>query len=145
MYRLLDEQSLLCSQLRVFLPGTTPPSLSPASNRTVATQCCLLLPPTDVQSGLQTFTSWIRDGLICEGMDFCKVTEENSQLTLNYNRSETSGGWEVSHLLLCASFNTSIGGQRFHPLIFQVYKKIIRRTLWNGNWQGQFESHDDWT
>lgn len=37
MHRLLDEQSLLCSQLRVFLPGAS----SPAPNRTVATQCCL--------------------------------------------------------------------------------------------------------
>ncbi|XP_040921768.1 uncharacterized protein itprid1 [Toxotes jaculatrix] len=42
MHRLLDEQSLLCSQLRVFLPGAVPTSLSPTHNRTVATQCCLL-------------------------------------------------------------------------------------------------------
>ncbi|XP_054863298.1 uncharacterized protein itprid1 [Amphiprion ocellaris] len=41
MHRLLDEQSLLCSQLRVFLPGRVPSSFSPVPNRTVATQCCL--------------------------------------------------------------------------------------------------------
>ncbi|XP_034561790.1 uncharacterized protein itprid1 [Notolabrus celidotus] len=42
MHRLLDEQSLLCTQLRVPLPGQMPTSLCPAPNRTVATQCCLL-------------------------------------------------------------------------------------------------------
>ncbi|XP_076577530.1 uncharacterized protein LOC143314411 [Chaetodon auriga] len=42
MHGLLDEQSLLCSQLRVFLPGTLPTSLSPTHDRTVASQCCLL-------------------------------------------------------------------------------------------------------
>ncbi|XP_051266186.1 serine-rich adhesin for platelets isoform X2 [Dicentrarchus labrax] len=53
MHRLLDEQSLLCSQLRVFLPGAAPTSLSPAPNRTVATQCSLLpwISLTEVQSG----------------------------------------------------------------------------------------------
>ncbi|CAJ1082455.1 uncharacterized protein itprid1 [Xyrichtys novacula] len=42
MHRLLDEQSLLCSQLRVSLPGKVSTSLGPAPNRTVATQCSLL-------------------------------------------------------------------------------------------------------
>ncbi|XP_070784680.1 uncharacterized protein itprid1 [Enoplosus armatus] len=58
MHRLLDEQSLLCSQLRVFLPGTVPTSLSRAPNRTVATQCCLLpwIPPAHIQSG--QVSSW---------------------------------------------------------------------------------------
>ncbi|XP_029005258.1 uncharacterized protein itprid1 isoform X2 [Betta splendens] len=38
MHRLLDEQSLLCSQLQVFLPRAS----NPTSNRTVATQCSLM-------------------------------------------------------------------------------------------------------
>lgn len=53
MHRLLDEQSLLCSQLKVFLPGTVPTSSSnPMPNRTVATQCSLLplLTAADIQS-----------------------------------------------------------------------------------------------
>lgn len=53
MHRLLDEQSLLCSQLKVFLPGTVPtPSSKPMPNRTVATQCSLLplLTAADIQS-----------------------------------------------------------------------------------------------
>ncbi|KAF1372759.1 hypothetical protein PFLUV_G00251950 [Perca fluviatilis] len=55
MHRLLDEQSLLCSQLRVFLPETVPTTSSPAPHRTVATQCCLLpgISPADVQSDRQ--------------------------------------------------------------------------------------------
>ncbi|XP_038578434.1 uncharacterized protein PB18E9.04c isoform X2 [Micropterus salmoides] len=75
MHRLLDEQSLLCSQLRVFLPGT-----SPTPSRTVATQCCLLpwSPPADVQHGQAS--SWstmnvhsqsqslLGSESICEGM-----------------------------------------------------------------------------
>ncbi|XP_028289393.1 uncharacterized protein itprid1 isoform X2 [Parambassis ranga] len=50
MHRLLDEQSSLCSQLRVFLPGMVPNSLTTVPNKTVATQCCLLpwLPPPGV-------------------------------------------------------------------------------------------------
>ncbi|XP_071755499.2 uncharacterized protein itprid1 [Centroberyx gerrardi] len=49
MHRLLDEQSLLCSQLRLLPPGATPTS---STSRTVATQCCLLpwLPLGDVPS-----------------------------------------------------------------------------------------------
>ncbi|KAM6971601.1 uncharacterized protein itprid1 [Tautogolabrus adspersus] len=52
MHRLLDEQSLLCTQLRVSLPGKVSGSLCPASNRTVATQCCLMptMPSMDVCS-----------------------------------------------------------------------------------------------
>lgn len=53
MHRLLDEQSLLCSQIKVFLPGTVPtPSSKPMPNRTVATQCSLLplLTAADIQS-----------------------------------------------------------------------------------------------
>ncbi|XP_074549764.1 uncharacterized protein itprid1 [Halichoeres trimaculatus] len=42
MHRLLDEQSFLCTQLRVSLPGKVQTSLCPTSNRTVATQCSLL-------------------------------------------------------------------------------------------------------
>ncbi|KAM7370270.1 hypothetical protein PAMP_011535 [Pampus punctatissimus] len=43
IHRLLDEQSLLCSKLRVFPSGAVP-------NRSVATQCCLLpwIPPADM-------------------------------------------------------------------------------------------------
>ncbi|TKS88109.1 Coiled-coil domain-containing protein 129 [Collichthys lucidus] len=53
MHKLLGEQSLLCSQLRVFVPGTVPTTMRPAPNRTVATQCCLVpwIPQTDVQTG----------------------------------------------------------------------------------------------
>ncbi|XP_037612391.1 mucin-5AC isoform X2 [Sebastes umbrosus] len=49
MHRLLEEQSLLCSQL--FLPGR-----SPASSRTVATQSCLQpwIPPDDGSSRIPT-------------------------------------------------------------------------------------------
>ncbi|XP_060920362.1 protein ITPRID1 isoform X2 [Labrus mixtus] len=52
MHRLLDEQSLLCTQLRVSVPGKVSPSPCPASNRTVATQCCLMpwMPSMDVSS-----------------------------------------------------------------------------------------------
>ncbi|XP_030612956.1 uncharacterized protein itprid1 [Archocentrus centrarchus] len=84
MHRLLDEQSLLCSQLKVFLPGTVSISSSPIPNRTVATQCCLLplLLPTDIQSShVSDWKSWknLKPGLgsnrqsppgsesICEG------------------------------------------------------------------------------
>ncbi|XP_029314150.1 uncharacterized protein LOC115025816 [Cottoperca gobio] len=55
MHRLLDEQSLLCSQLSV------PASPSPAPNRTVATQCCLLpwIPPADLQSAhVSSWRTW---------------------------------------------------------------------------------------
>ncbi|XP_067107948.1 uncharacterized protein itprid1 [Osmerus mordax] len=41
MNRLLDEQSFLCSQLRLLPPGTTP-TPSHTSTRNVATQCCML-------------------------------------------------------------------------------------------------------
>ncbi|KAK2859311.1 hypothetical protein Q5P01_003931 [Channa striata] len=49
MHRLLNEQSLLCSQLRVFLPGAS----SPTTNKTVATQCSLRSPfaPAGRQDG----------------------------------------------------------------------------------------------
>lgn len=81
MHRLLDEQSLLCSQLRVFLPGMTP-----APNRTVATQCCLLpwIPPADMQSGhVSSWSTWNVDSprqsppgseSICEGLG-CSPTK----------------------------------------------------------------------
>ncbi|KAI3355024.1 hypothetical protein L3Q82_017848, partial [Scortum barcoo] len=81
MHRLLDEQALLCSQLRVFLPG-----VSPAPNRTVATQCCLLpwIPPVDRQSGLvSSWSTWNVDSprhsppgseSICEGLG-CSPTK----------------------------------------------------------------------
>ncbi|KAG7523774.1 hypothetical protein JOB18_003046 [Solea senegalensis] len=41
MRRLLDEQSLLCTRLRVFQPDAEPRSSHSTPNRTVATQCCL--------------------------------------------------------------------------------------------------------
>ncbi|KAM9337585.1 uncharacterized protein itprid1, partial [Symphorus nematophorus] len=75
MHRLLDEQSLLCSQLRVFLPGS-----SPASNRTVATQCCLQpwIPPAGVPSShVSSWSTWNVDSprqsppgseSMCEGL-----------------------------------------------------------------------------
>lgn len=86
MHRLLDEQSLLCSQLRVFLPGTLPTSLSPTHNRTVATQCCLLpwIPPAEMQSGhISSWSTWNVDSprqsppgseSICEGLG-CSPTQ----------------------------------------------------------------------
>lgn len=47
MHRLLDEQSLLCSQLRLFSPeGLTQPA-GLVSGRTVATQSCLLPWPSE--------------------------------------------------------------------------------------------------
>lgn len=51
MHRLLDEQSLLCSQLRLLPPEAS--SRGPAPSRTVATQCCLLpwYLSADLQSG----------------------------------------------------------------------------------------------
>lgn len=51
MQRLLDEQSLLCSQLRLHPHNASSPS--PAPSRTVATQCCLLpwLSSSDMQNG----------------------------------------------------------------------------------------------
>ncbi|XP_062415048.1 uncharacterized protein itprid1 [Pungitius pungitius] len=42
MHRLLDEQSLLCSQLKVSLPGAGPTSSRPAPKWTAATQSCPL-------------------------------------------------------------------------------------------------------
>ncbi|XP_078018988.1 uncharacterized protein itprid1 isoform X2 [Epinephelus lanceolatus] len=82
MHRLLDEQSLLCSQLRIFLPASS----SPAPNRTVATQCCLLpwIPPADQQSGqVSSWSTWNVDSLrqsppgskcTCEGLG-CSPTK----------------------------------------------------------------------
>ncbi|XP_027129989.1 putative GPI-anchored protein pfl2 isoform X1 [Larimichthys crocea] len=79
MHRLLGEQSLLCSQLRVFVPGTVPTTMSPAPNRTVATQCCLVpwIPQTDMQTGhASSWSAWNVDSPrqsppgsenICEG------------------------------------------------------------------------------
>ncbi|XP_071341879.1 uncharacterized protein itprid1 [Trachinotus anak] len=86
MDRLLDEQSLLCSQLRVFLPGTVPTSSSPTPNRTVATQCCLLpwIAPADLQSDhVSSWSTWNVDSprqsppgseSICKGMG-CSPTK----------------------------------------------------------------------
>ncbi|KAF3703431.1 Coiled-coil domain-containing protein 129 [Channa argus] len=54
MHRLLDEQSLLCSQLRVFLPGAS----SPTTNRTVATQCSLRSPFAPVGARSDGISSW---------------------------------------------------------------------------------------
>ncbi|XP_029935734.1 mucin-12 [Myripristis murdjan] len=85
MHRLLDEQSLLCSQLRLCPPGATPVSSGPA-HRTVATQCCLLpwLPLTDMPSGyLPSSGTWdlesSRHSLsgsegVCEGLG-CSPTK----------------------------------------------------------------------
>ncbi|KAK9528055.1 hypothetical protein VZT92_014555 [Zoarces viviparus] len=78
MHRLLDEQSLLCSQLKFFLHGSGPTSSSPAPNRTVATQCCLLpwINPAKEQRGPAfSWSTWNVDSLsqpagskcICEG------------------------------------------------------------------------------
>ncbi|XP_075938252.1 uncharacterized protein itprid1 isoform X3 [Anarhichas minor] len=79
MHRLLDEQSLLCSQLKFFLHGSGPTSSSPAPNRTVATQCCLLpwIHPAEEQHGPAfSWSTWNVDSLsqppagskcICEG------------------------------------------------------------------------------
>ncbi|KAA8579300.1 hypothetical protein FQN60_007090 [Etheostoma spectabile] len=86
MHRLLDEQSLLCSQLKVLQPETAPTSSGPAPHRTVATQCCLLpgVPPGDVQSGhVSAWSTWNADSLrqtppgskcICEGLG-CSPTK----------------------------------------------------------------------
>ncbi|KAK1885456.1 Protein ITPRID1 [Dissostichus eleginoides] len=68
MHRLLDEQSLLCSQLSV-LPGAVPPSSSPASpGRTVATQCCMRpgTPPAVEETLIQ---SPPESKCLCEGLD----------------------------------------------------------------------------
>ncbi|XP_068565718.1 serine-rich adhesin for platelets [Cebidichthys violaceus] len=79
MHRLLDEQSLLCSQLKFFRHGSGPTSSSPAPNRTVATQCCLLpwIHPAEEQRGPAfSWSTWNVDSLsqspagskcICEG------------------------------------------------------------------------------
>ncbi|XP_059183392.1 uncharacterized protein LOC131962408 [Centropristis striata] len=84
MHRLLDEQSTLCSQLRVFLPGATGTSSNQAPSRTVAVQCCLLpwSPPADGPSApsapVSSWSTWNPDSLreappgsecICEGLD----------------------------------------------------------------------------
>ncbi|KAK5849721.1 hypothetical protein PBY51_014032 [Eleginops maclovinus] len=73
MHRLLDEQSLLCSQLSVS-PGAGPPSSSPAPGRTVATQCCMLpgTPAAEVQSSRTTESlrqSPPGSKCLCEGLD----------------------------------------------------------------------------
>ncbi|XP_050922597.1 uncharacterized protein itprid1 isoform X6 [Lates calcarifer] len=86
MHRLLDEQSLLCSQLRVFLPGAVPTSSSPTPNRTVATQCCLLpwSAPADMQGDhVSSWSAWNVDSpnqsphgseSICQGLG-CSPTK----------------------------------------------------------------------
>ncbi|XP_034718650.1 uncharacterized protein itprid1 [Etheostoma cragini] len=86
MHRLLDEQSLLCSQLRVLQPETAPTSSGHVPHRTVATQCRLLpgLPPGDVQCGhVSACSPWNADSLrqtppgskcICEGLG-CSPTK----------------------------------------------------------------------
>ncbi|KAG7216780.1 hypothetical protein INR49_021178 [Caranx melampygus] len=65
MDRLLDEQSLLCSQLGVFQPAAAPTSSSSTPNRTVATQCCLLpcvAPAPDVHSEhVSSWSTWNTD------------------------------------------------------------------------------------
>lgn len=68
MHRLLDEQSLLCSQLSV-LPGAGPPSSSPPPpGRTVATQCCMRLgtPPAAEETLRQSPPG---SKCLCEGLD----------------------------------------------------------------------------
>ncbi|XP_070709419.1 uncharacterized protein itprid1 [Pempheris klunzingeri] len=58
MHRLLDEQSLLCSQLRVFLPGPSATLSSPTSSSTVATQCCLLPRHPQTEAQRDHVSSW---------------------------------------------------------------------------------------
>ncbi|KAM8731659.1 uncharacterized protein AB9X84_025974 [Acanthopagrus schlegelii] len=69
MHRLLDEQSLLCSQLRVFLPGMV------SENKTVATQCCLVPWTTtaDVQNGHASCITW--------NMDYARQSPPESEST----------------------------------------------------------------
>uniref|UniRef100_UPI0037E6F927 protein ITPRID1 n=1 Tax=Semicossyphus pulcher TaxID=241346 RepID=UPI0037E6F927 len=86
MHRLLDEQSLLCTQLRVPLPGKVPTSLCPVPNRTVSTQCSLLhrMPSVDVQGDhVSSWNTWNENSprqsppgsdSICEGLN-CSSTK----------------------------------------------------------------------
>ncbi|KAM9332592.1 uncharacterized protein itprid1 [Pholidichthys leucotaenia] len=92
MHRLLDEQSLLCSQLRVFLPGNLPFSANCASSRTVATQCCLLpwFHQADTGKGHGNAPSKA-DKLDLEG--FLQKLKESLHHSVNTDSSET----EVLH------------------------------------------------
>ncbi|XP_041670124.1 uncharacterized protein itprid1 isoform X2 [Cheilinus undulatus] len=92
MHRLLDEQSLLCTQLRVSLPGKVPTSLYPAPNRTVATQCCLnpRMPSADVEDA--HVSSWREDSPrqsppgsdhICDGLA-CSPTKAGTVDLLSF-------------------------------------------------------------
>ncbi|XP_029979753.1 flocculation protein FLO11-like [Sphaeramia orbicularis] len=58
MQKLLDEQSLLCSQLRVVPPSPVHRSSSPAHCRTVATQCCLLPWPLLADTQRSHISAW---------------------------------------------------------------------------------------
>lgn len=75
MHRLLDEQSLLCSQLRVFLPRTVPSSSSSTPKKSVATQCCLLpcCPSANMHSAqVSPWSTWKESPAgsvsICQGL-----------------------------------------------------------------------------
>ncbi|XP_033964154.1 uncharacterized protein itprid1 isoform X4 [Pseudochaenichthys georgianus] len=85
MHRLLDEQSLLCSQLSV-LPGAGPPT----SGRTVATQCCMRLgtPPAAEETLRQSPPG---SKCLCEGLDmmgFLQRLKESLRHSVNTDSLE---------------------------------------------------------
>ncbi|XP_040022554.2 uncharacterized protein itprid1 [Gasterosteus aculeatus] len=78
MHRLLDEQSLLCSQLKVSLPGAGSTAQRPAPKRTAATQCC----PVEEQRGPPSaWRGWDVSSLL-QSKSICEARGKKDQLDM---------------------------------------------------------------
>lgn len=145
MHRLLDEQSLLCSQLKVSLPGTVSTSSRFSPNRTEATQCCLLPGLGSSPPGSET---------MCEGQGSSPTKADELALVGFLQRVRK----KLILKVLCTDiYNTPSIQPSIHPLLQPVQGhigvgvgvgagaypscprvrgrlKILRRLRWNGTY-----------